>query len=479
MKSSGIRSFFSTTAMRASGAALMLAAGSAVHAEGDGEGGTKLSAWGWTTMGQVIKSRYVYVQPSRLVPNDPSLPDDAFWSDVFQGYNFNRSWLMLLDAGVKLTNDVTDRTRLTVHGGFRYAFNAVVRKENPAENVKHFRKTERPYLIEASIRSRLIENEALSFGLTGGYFSVKYNPHAYNLGEYLFRSNMYPQVLVSGFETSDKWKVLALRLQLDLFEIFNQQLYVTSETEVYPLYDFGLAYLATVNPLKFLEIGAGVYAHRLVSVDPEKTTPGLLTDTYSAEADQRYVMHIDGNDTTFYTFKGTKAMGRIAVDPLFLLKPGLLNEEEGKLYAEVGVIGIKDYPIYYDSLHQRVPVMVGFNFPTFKFLDVLSLQVEYFANRYSNSAKTVWESRSPVPFLGELRSGKLEDDNLYPYKHEDDWKWSIYGKRRITDFLEVSGQVASDHTQRNDYMTGYFQVYEQLCLRPQDYYWILRLKFYL
>ena len=172
-------------------------------------------------------------------------------------------------------------------------------------------------------------------------------------------------------------------------------------------------------------------------------------------------------------------MGRFSLDPLFFLKPDIMGQQDGKLYAEAGIIGLENYPIFYDDIMERIPVVIGFNIPTFKVLDVLSLEFEYFGNNYTNSTLNLWQNHSPVPFTGGAVPAHVDSLNLYPYKTEDDIKWSIYAKKRINNFLEFSCQFASDHTQRNDYMTGYFQVYEQLCLRPTDWYMIARLKFFL
>ena len=42
----------------------------------------------------------------------------------------------------------------------------------------------------------------------------------------------------------------------------------------------------------------------------------------------------------------------------------------------MALIGVKNYPGWYSERpEERMPIMAGFNFPTFKILDVLSIEV--------------------------------------------------------------------------------------------------------
>jgi hypothetical protein len=142
---------------------------------------------------------------------------------------------------------------------------------------------------------------------------------------------------------------------------------------------------------------------------------------------------------THFPYQGTKLMGRIAFDPKPLFgRPDLLGKEDLKLYSEIAVLGWEDYPFLYDKRGQRTPVMVGFNIPCFKLLDVLGVEAEYFGDRFPND----WEKsvRDGIPQPGST-NGTFDGEAQY----EDDWKWSIYLRKQVSKGLYVSAQAASDH----------------------------------
>jgi hypothetical protein len=83
-----------------------------------------------------------------------------------------------------------------------------------------------------------------------------------------------------------------------------------------------------------------------------------------------------------FNASGIKPIATMAFDPKPLLGlGGLLGPNDLVLYGEAALLGVKDYPVFYDNWKQRMPVMVGFNLPVFKQLDVLALEVEYYGSR--------------------------------------------------------------------------------------------------
>jgi hypothetical protein len=320
-----------------------------------------------------------------------------------------------------------------------------------------------------------------------GLFPFKYNPQAQDLGEYLFRSGTYPGVLYSGFETADKIRLCGFHLSYtwNKFGRIKQDLFITNELEQYPLHDFSFSYLATYSPGRPVEIGAGIcFAHEL-TLDERKTTPWTDTVLYPefrrrAPSTYRWIAYVDPvtHDTTPYTFRGIKTMARITVDPLWLLRTSsLLGKEDLKIYGEGAILGVKDYPGWYEKISERMPVMLGIVVPTFKLFDVLSIEGEYCSSRYWNSPYFVWTQRSPIPFTGTTAMSDI--DNWQP-KNDNHWKWSMYGSRRINKSLRLSAQVASDHLSEMQY-TGpvpSYIGYREVVPRTQDWYYMLRAMIY-
>ena len=95
------------------------------------------------------------------------------------------------------------------------------------------------------------------------------------------------------------------------------------------------------------------------------------------------------------TFKGIKVMGRASVDfkPMFGLE-NALGAPDLKLFGEVAVLGIENQGYYYDDVTTRIPIMLGVNLPTFRMLDFLSFQVEYYKNPGLTASKQL--SNKPI-----------------------------------------------------------------------------------
>jgi hypothetical protein len=83
--------------------------------------------------------------------------------------------------------------------------------------------------------------------------------------------------------------------------------------------------------------------------------------------------------------------------------------------------------------------MLGFNLPACKYLDVLSVEGEWWGNRYPNSMQGVVQDGLPLPFVegtDQIDSTVYKNDNL---------KWSIFGARTFAGRYRISFQAASDH----------------------------------
>ena len=422
--------------------------------------GVEIHGWGWTTLGRVIHSYYHYIDHNKM---------------PYEG-----EWFGNLEAGIVTKASVGKRTTLKAHFGGAYGGiiassigTPVLPRNEMNPTATTAKKKFIPYLLEASSRTCFDISERFSLSMQWGYFPIKYNPQVQNLGEYLFRSGIYAPYITSGFEAADKAKVMGLRIGTDILRMIHIDLIMDSEIDEYPLYDLSLSYLFRVNPHPFVDFGAGVRFERLVPVDPDKTTPGRDTIYSSASAQQwQNYIHIDeeNGDTTDYSFKGTIGMARLCLDLKAFFPTDIFGKEDLKLYTEVAVLGIKDYPLWYEEITERVPFMFGLNIPCFKVIDRLAVEAEWFGFPYVNSTRHRWDRRSPLPYIHSSISTRPEDDS-YRNKTADNWKWSVYMNKLITPNMRVSTQIARDHIQRCAC------VGEDVCQRKMDWYWVSRVAF--
>jgi hypothetical protein len=271
------------------------------------------------------------------------------------------------------------------------------------------------------------ENSPLQIAL--GYFPFKYNPDASNMGEYLFRTGTYPPFIINDFDNCEA-KLLGLRVTSRLFGMLRLDGLFTSETYYNPLGDYSLSLVAGVKPARTIDVGAGVSLSRVLPLDPKQTTRGIV---YNSDAITPTIVN---GDTLHYTFQGVKFMARVCFDPKPLLPEAVTSffgKEDGKLYGETAILGLKNYGKYYNDLSQRCPVMAGFNIPTTKWgLDVLSLELEYFAFDYDQFSFPPGQTA-----VDGLNHDNFESDNMF--------HWSLFAQKKVIGGLSVKGLVGKDH----------------------------------
>lgn len=181
-------------------------------------------------------------------------------------------------------------------------------------------------------------------------------------------------------------------------------------------------------------------------------------------------------DTTrFYSFKGVKAMGRISFDPKAFLGSGLFNPPDLKIFAEFAVLGLKDYPFYYDNIRNRIPIMFGFNLPTFRILDLLSVQAEFYDKKWKNNIEAVYEYQWPIWYVKDYDPANFDDSTTLAEVKEDRWNWSVLARKDVTKGVKLWLQVANDHLRTFDYNTKPVKV--PITVRPKDWYYLFRLEF--
>jgi hypothetical protein len=316
-----------------------------------------------------------------------------------------------------------------------------------------------------------------------GFFPYDYNPEVKDLGLYLLRGYVYPGAPVSGFEargTTPAANIFGSMFSYGAGGLKNDLLLI-SETENRPYFDLSIADLVSWQAGPALQLGAGVNFYRVLPRNKKSDSPRqpclnearnyaqidqidnevcFIQDTLSVDT----VAQTAVVDTIYGSMSGTKLMGRFRLDPKLLFGwEGPFGKQDLVLYGELGVLGLKDYPKYYNDIKRRMPAMVGFNLPAFGWLDKLSLEVEYYASKnFADYGKAEldysWVPR-PVPEANSAR---------------DDWKWSLYFSKVVLGHFRLSGQVANDHLRMFGPPDIGFMSYAETLGTPKDWYWMFK-----
>jgi hypothetical protein len=476
------------------------------------------------------------VQGSRVAGYDP---DDYYLSQI----------------GVSLTQEVVVNRRLNVKVGaggvFYNSYPQVINSSGAGYGVKFG-----PGITQAQALYKFGDPDRSWGALRVGYFGYKYNPDAKNLGEYLFRAGAYPTFAVTGgwsIMDNAQAKVQGVEFSFNQLDgALKHSFLLYNERDFRPPGDFTPAYVGeyTKGPI---QIGAGVSFYHYFPIKNSVTSPkgmnnpvgknstvftfdnlpaintidpltgdslhyaanehivagygdikGILAPAINpswnsgqdADADSVIANYAPSSVDNF-TFKAIKLMGRASFSIQKLMPIAMLNPEDLKIYGEIDLLGVKNYPGVYDDRTERMPIMLGVNLPTFRLLNVLSFEVEYFRNGNpddmgSQQAKltpayaynTVTEGtgqdnggglyNAPNPGQQDYYSVLLKDDFN---NHRDDWKWTLYAVKQVTTGVSVRAQVANDHFRAQDtYFPGYWTGPSML-RTPKDWYYVVSINF--
>jgi hypothetical protein len=305
-----------------------------------------------------------------------------------------------------------------------------------------------------------------------GYFPFKYDASANNMGEYLFRTGAYPPYIINTFDECQA-RLLGLHVTVAPIENLNFDVLFTNETFFMPRGDYSLSILGGYKLKNILDFGAGISLKSLVSVDRSQTTPR------SAPIYPDSTGVIVG-DTAFYSFKGTKLMGRASFDlkgffesPNFFGLP--FGPNDCKVYCETAILGWGNpggYPGYFDSLAGKWPVMIGVDIPALNFLDVFSLEWEYTHVKYD---KYKFNSTTPIDGIGS--------DSL---NVNAGIRWSLYASKTFKNGFGVSGILGKDHFRPTpatspwpgvDNPSQYGAYGSEMLIRNGDWHYALRLSY--
>lgn len=319
------------------------------------------------------------------------------------------------------------------------------------------------YIDQAKGDIQFINSEKYNLRLTTGYFHFKYNEDVTNLGNTLFKSYCYPTAILQSEFDFPLSRLAGLDVYFSALDrkIFADVLFTTS-LHMYPMGDFSLTTILGSEPFRGITVKAGVQFDRFLSVKDEITTPKNVASMVNSET----------GEITYYTYAGTKLMACLNLDLKKLIfgeeYPSMFGKEDMKIWAEANILGVKNYYYYYDTLKQRIPVAFGIKIPTFKLLDILSVEFEYFGSRYPNSIDRPLNANNPQPDI--MPASYLPEEWI-----DDDWKWSVYAKKDISD-ISLIFQIASDHLQLWS-TRAVDQIYRDNLVKPSDIYYQFKIKY--
>jgi hypothetical protein len=440
--------------------AALFAAPAALAADADGDiRYAPISIAGQIDVGQIINGQTGWHESASL--NGVNLEGDFFQR-----------------TGVWITQAATYKDRLELKMGVGGLFwYALPTGGDPSSKLTQFG----PGISQAMANYKFGDVERPTFSLQMGFFPYKYNPDAKDLGEYLLRSGTYPNFVVSGgwnMISSAAYMIEGFRLKMALLDgRFVSDFILPMEHDVPPMFDISPTYVATFHAMEGVELGAGIDCNHCIAIHPSHESPKIkgnqiITSAVFDSASGTYEYKTDS--TAWYTFQGLKLMGRLSLDPKAFVEMPALGREDLKLYGEVAVLGTKNYSYLYEKMTERMPLMVGFNFPTFKLFDVLSLELEYYKTKFPTSLYQPIANQLPTI---DLPQG-VADLEAYDRANRDDWKWALYAKREIVHGLQVYAQVASDHFRSIAYNAGPQPTFVPITNRNgKDWYYIIRLQF--
>jgi hypothetical protein len=343
------------------------------------------------------------------------------------------------------------------------------------------------FVSEARVTYTAPISESQGLQINLGFFPYNYNPEVKDLGMYLLRGFVYPGAPISGFEARGTTAAANIFGGMASYSFggFKNDLLLISETENRPYFDFSVADVVSWQLGKSLNLGAGVNFYRALPRNGKNTSPkkgcnNVISGYAQIDTDDNEVCYILDTvsvdsatntavvDTVLGSLAGTKLMGRFRFDPKALFGwEGSFGKQDLVLYGEVGVLGLKNYPKYYDDIKRRIPVMMGLNLPAFGWLDKFALEVEYYASKNFADYGKAELDYSWVPRVVS------EETNA-----RDDWKWSLYFSRVMLGHLRLSGQVANDHLRMFGPPDIGFMTFAETFATPKDWYWMFKTTYF-
>lgn len=314
---------------------------------------------------------------------------------------------------------------------------------------------------------------AVSLMVEAGIMEYAFNEEVKNLGNYMYRSYAYPLNLTTNLDYIYS-NLMGIRTKVGLLEDnLNFEVIFNSNTYRAPYFDMNLGFFASfTSPNKFIDAGLGICFDRLIAIN----------DTLTDAINQRTIL----GDSTL-SFRATKLDARVTFDPKVLFPDiSVFGPNDLKFYAEAAILGFEDpdyfpkdtaNPSIYDSLYpepsifHRIPILLGINIPTFKLLDLLSVEFEYCKYPYPFDWWGVTGSfPSPKP------SAPTDSTWVNNYKNKDNLKWTAYAKKSISNF-DIIAIFSNDHVLYSTHSAESQFNQEQSLRKKGDWQWHVKLQY--
>ena len=398
-------------------------------------------------------------------------------------YPETRDWLDHFSASITAKAIVADRFNLSagLGGVFQFRKPEIVNGGFSGSQRKSFFVGP---VTEATYHFGEITDPWLKLGV-GNWF-YKYNTESFDLGEYLFRSGAYPTYTITGGYNV----VGSANAQMQGFKALFQwgnlkaDLFLTTQTTYAPLYDWSPAAVLNYKMGNGLfEFGAGANFTHFFQVNSSRSSVHRAVNGYFITSDgKEYSANTDyyhnrlafdqvrGNVNLIYNdsvdaalvdavvaappgtapaiqyfdSKATLLMAKISFDPKKFFSTTLLGENDLKLYSELGVLGLENKPVFYKKVTERMPVMIGFNLPTFKLLDLFAVQAEYLNSPYMNNTYQIGNFAANVPYIPLSSDTIMSRVEYNDMAERDNLKWAVIVKKNFGK-LTFAAQAANDH----------------------------------
>lgn len=305
------------------------------------------------------------------------------------------------------------------------------------------------YIDEARGDLYLIDRKPVRLGLTLGYFRFSCNPDVHNLGNNLFRTYKFPSVIIPSEFDFPYVRLCGLNLHASFVDgmIFND--FISNiHVDFYPPNDLSIADILGFN-WRGIRLGFGVQLDRILQLHKELSSP-KNTDYYS---------NLVPSDTVVYNFASTKLLAFFNLDikKIFYGEyyPTIFGNNDLKFFFEMNIMKPKKSFLLIENQNSYIPISMGLLLPTFKILDVLSIEYEYLLNP-------------------EMQSMPNTEFN-YLNNNYNDPKWSIYAKRSFSNF-SIIFQIAHDHLQLLS-IPSFNQYYHDVLIEDDDFYYQLKFRF--
>ena len=441
-----------------------------VFAEGVKVERSALDIGSYVDIGQIVKGGIADPATQTIEVTDPNDPTKTITQVVLPS---DGAVLQRTAVYLNQTTTINDRLaiKIGVGGLFYYAFPAS--PTDPTSRSLRFG----PGVGQAQGVYSVGDLNNPSWKIQFGYFPYKYNQDAKDLGEFLLRDGTYPGYEVTGtagwsFINSALYMASGLRVNGNFLDgKLTADLNVFIERDIEPNHDLSPSVVLNYKPSELLDFGAGAEFAHLISFTPHVLKGRQYLIQGDSVLDQ--AAPIDSGDR--FTFQGVKLMARASANFGSLLNNPWIGKEGLKLYVEGAILGVKNYPVYYNDILARMPIMVGINLPTLNFFDVLSVEYEYRKWDFINSTAQIVDINYPYwdVSISDFYAGK-NTANSEAIKAQDN-KWSVYGKKTITKGISIYAQAASDWVRGIDQNNNLTKL--SITQRPSQWYYLFRLEF--